>query len=92
MVGDGHRERLLVPAGVDSSVAARADSMARTLFVSLPREERSERLKLLGKSRTSASDTLWQVLGQAPDADGQVRDESAASSVAAFNRGAAALQ
>src|SRR3990172_3233649 len=59
-----HRDAalLLVPAGVDSTVAQQADSLADGLFVSLDREARADQHKKLGKVVTTKSDTLWRYL------------------------------
>lgn len=83
------RSKLMVPAGVDSSVAVAADSVADRLFVSLEREKRSEQHKTFGKKKTSESDTLWKYLSDQLDASVKV---DSARAIAAFNQGARNLQ
>lgn len=84
-----NESQLEVPAGVDSTVAAEADSLADRLFVSIERENRSEKYKELGKKKATAGDTLWKYLSSDPDAALQV-DSTAA--IEAFNEGARNIQ
>ncbi|HEX9654841.1 MAG TPA: hypothetical protein VGA99_14125 [bacterium] len=84
--------RLMVPAGVDSSVAAHADSMADNLFVSLDREQRSETHKRIGKKSTTKSDTLWKYLANELDPAFKVSGEDSVNAIHAFNAGAKSLQ
>jgi len=84
--------RLMVPAGVDSSVAARADSLADNLFVSIDREQRSETHKRIGKKSTAKSDTLWKYLANELDPSFRVSGADSVASIEAFNAGAKNLQ
>lgn len=86
------QSRLLVPAGVDSTVAMRADTLAEGLFVSIERENRANQLKVIGKSRTSQSDTLWKYLSNDLGPDFEVTAENEARAVESFNAGARNLQ
>jgi len=83
---------LLVPPGVDSTIAVQADSIADQLFVSLDREGKADQLKLAGKSRTSQSDTLWKYLSAQPDPTLGVRGRDSTQAIEAFNAGARNLQ
>ena len=83
---------LLVPPGVDSTVAVQADSIADGLFVSLDREGKADRLKLVGKSRASQSDTLWKYLSSQPDATLKATGSDSSRAIEAFNAGARNLQ
>ncbi len=84
--------RLVVPAGVDSTVAMRADTLANDLFVSLLREQRSDRLKSAAKNKTSQSDTLWKYLSNDFGPEFEVSQQNKARAVEAFNKGAVSLQ
>ncbi len=83
---------LMVPAGVDSAVAARADSMADNLFVSIDREQRSETHKRIGKKSAAQSDTLWKYLAGELDPSFRVSGADSLASIEAFNAGAKNLQ
>jgi Flp pilus assembly protein TadD len=86
------KTRLLVPAGVDSSVAAAADSLADNLFVSIDRETRAETHKRLGKRSTVQSDTLWKYLASELDPSFKVSQNDSIRAIEAFNAGAKNLQ
>ena len=49
-------------AGIDSTVAREADSLALTLFVKPKDEQESESLKQRGRSRVEESDSLWKLI------------------------------
>ncbi len=83
---------LVVPPGVDSTVAIQADTIAGRLFVSIEQEEQADRFKLAGKSRTTQSDTLWKYLAATPDPALQASGQDSVRSVEAFNAGARSLQ
>jgi len=82
----------MIPAGVDSLVAARADSIADRLFVSIGRERRSETYKSIGKNQSSKSDTLWKYFSDELKGEIEVTGERETQSVEAFNKGAVHLQ
>ena len=86
------RARLMVPAGVDSSVAAKADTLADRLFVSYNREKRSSAYKEQGKQETVRSDTLWQALATNPGSEFDVSGNDSVRAIKAFNAGAKNLQ
>lgn len=84
--------RVMTPAGVDSSVAARADSLAERLFVSLDRERRAETHKRIGQKSAAKSDTLWKYLANELDPSFTVSEEDSINAIHAFNAGAKNLQ
>jgi hypothetical protein len=86
------RERLMIPAGVDSSVAARSDSLADNLFVSLNQERRADGYKDRGRESSTRSDTLWDYLSNNLRPGFSVTDEASSQAVEAFNEGAKSLQ
>ncbi len=86
------KSRLLVPAGVDSTVAMRADTLADNLFVSIDRESRSASYKAVGKKRVSESDTLWQALTNDAPSSAAVTGQDSLRAIEAFNAGARSLQ
>jgi len=84
--------QLMVPAGVDSSVAAKADSIAEQLFVSYNREKQSGAYKARGKQKTIQSDTLWNYLSRQLDPNFSVSGNDSVKAIEAFNAGARNLQ
>ncbi|MFQ5602577.1 MAG: tetratricopeptide repeat protein [bacterium] len=86
------KSRLMVPAGVDSSVAIKADSLSRNLFVSLNRENRADNYKALGAQNTSRSDTLWKYLSNKLDPSIKISVQDSLAAIRAFNKGALNLQ
>ena len=58
---------IVVPAGVDSSVAARADSVAAVSFVALPQQERAEALQQVGRALLTRTDSLWDAFARSKD-------------------------
>lgn len=91
-VSRNERDTLVVPAGVDSSVAARADSLADQLFVSLDREKKSNIHKALGRKSTTKSDTLWKYLSGDLEPGFSVTSGDSLAAIQAFNKGAQNLQ
>lgn len=83
---------LHVPAGVDSTVAAEADSIADGLFVTLEREKKAGSFKDMGKAHTSASDTLWKYLTAVRDSFPAVSESDSIQAIEAFNAAARYLQ
>lgn len=69
---------LVVPAGVDSSVARRADSTAKTLFVEYPQQQKAKQISDSAAARVEKSNRLWELL------EGRV-DSAAVDSVAAIS-------
>lgn len=78
---------LLVPAGVDSSVAKRADSLANQLFVEWEQQQRAIAAARQGEEQVQISEELWQALSGGDST--AVRDTVAA--IRQFNRGAQQL-
>ena len=85
----GRNSRLMIPAGVDSTVAIAADSTADRLFVSIEQEKRADQHKAIGKDKAAEGDTLWKYLES--DATTTAEIDTVAA-VEAFNRGARNLQ
>ena len=77
---------LFIPAGVDSAVAAVADSLARESFVSIPDQEEAQVQKLEGMDISAWSDSLWRYLEMSQDSSGQVDAGSAESALRAANK------
>lgn len=80
----GH-EALFIPAGVDSSVAAVADSIARASFVSIPDQEVAATQKQQGIDVSAFSDSLWMYLEMSQDSSGSVDPSTAESALRAAN-------
>lgn len=70
---------LLVPAGVDSSVAAAADSTAKTLFVEYPQQQQARQIADSSVAKVEKSNWLWEILSGRTDS-------LVVDSVAAINR------
>ncbi len=58
---------IVVPAGVDSSVAAHADSVAAVSFVGLPQQDRAEALQRVGRALLTRTDSLWDAFARSRD-------------------------
>ncbi len=78
---------LAAPAGVDSSIAIKADSLANRLFVEWEQQQRAIAVARQGEEHYQVSEELWQALS--------VEDSSAArdtlTAIRQFNRGAQQL-
>lgn len=82
-----------VAAGVDSSIAALADSMASELFVSIKDEQEATELKERGKNKVVEGDTLWKYLAMGKDSsDFTVSPEDSLASIETFNKAGLKLQ
>ncbi len=77
---------LFIPAGVDSSVAARADSLAQESFVSLDAQEQAAVQKLEGIDISAWSDSLWIYLEMTQDTTGEVDPAAAEAALRAANK------
>ena len=77
---------LFIPAGVDSTVAARADSLAAASFVSIPDQEAAANEREEGAALTAFSDSLWRYLEMARDSSGTVDPAAAEAALRAANR------
>ena len=86
------KKSVFVPAGVDSSVATEADSLADQLFVSWKREHRANKFKEHAKKETVASDTLWKYLTRSLGDSFSVSRQDSLKAIEAFNAGARNLQ
>jgi tetratricopeptide (TPR) repeat protein len=86
-------QTVAVPPGVDSSVAAFADSLADASFVSLPRQEQATTQQNEGRLILERSDSLWLAFSQMEDSTRSVSpDDSSASTVAATTGGMALIE
>ena len=79
-------EALFIPAGVDSAVAAVADSIARASFVSIPDQEVAADQKQDGMDISAFSDSLWIYLEMSQDSSGNVDAASAEAALRAANQ------
>ncbi len=77
---------LFIPSGVDSSVAAMADSIARASFVSIADQEQANEQKLDGINISAFSDSLWIFLEMSQDSSGEVDASAAESALRAANQ------
>lgn len=84
-------EALVIPAGVDSTVAAYADSLGRASFVSIPDQEQASDAREEAVTWTAFSDTLWEYLELAGDSAGQVDPVAADAALRAANQAAGPL-
>ncbi len=80
----------IVAAGVDSTVAAEADSLANELFVTWQRQEAAQRLTRKGKAAVAENDSLWHLLTLSRDSF-VVSQKDSLRSIHTFNHGARQL-
>ena len=73
-----------VPAGVDSTVAQMADSLARTIFIAPQAEEKAETVKQQARQAFVESDSLWRLL----ESPGPVSELDSLSGLQAYNEAA----
>ena len=84
---------LFIPAGVDSVVAAEADSLAEDLFVSIAEEKKADELKNKGQNKVAYSDTLWKYLSMVKDTSSlKVTPEDSLAAIEEFNKAALKLR
>lgn len=81
----------VVPAGVDSTVAAEADSLADASFVEPAQAEESEALREQSQLIVERTDSLWMDMAAALDTGRVVSPEDSAAARAAGTAGGAAL-
>lgn len=81
----------VVPAGVDSTVAERADSLADESFVEPPQEERADELREESQLMVERTDSLWQVMAAMLDSGRVVSEEDSLAAREAGTQGGAAL-
>ncbi|MDZ4702251.1 MAG: hypothetical protein SH809_21255 [Rhodothermales bacterium] len=84
-------EVLVIPAGVDSTVAAYADSLSKASFVSIPDQEQASGAREEAVTWTAFSDTLWEYLELAGDSAGRVDAPAADAALRAANQAAGPL-
>ncbi|MCC5907262.1 MAG: hypothetical protein JJU13_13705 [Balneolaceae bacterium] len=78
---------LMIPAGVDSVIAAEARELADSSFVTYQREQEAEELKRRANAYRAESDTLWHYLSlEATDEPDNMQDDP--DFVDSFNEGA----
>jgi tetratricopeptide (TPR) repeat protein len=85
---------VFVPAGVDSSTAERADSLASQSFVSLKKQRQAREQAQVGKSLVQISDSLWRYLEMGNDTTSidSVSQDKRNAAIRAYNRGADSLR
>ena len=83
-------EALFIPAGVDSSVAAYADSLARVSFVSIEAQEQAATRRDSAVVFVDAGDSLWMYLEMTRDS-GTVSEDLAEAALRAANQAAVPL-
>jgi len=91
----GQRERtreLVIPAGVDSLIAASADSTADSLFVDLHQQTEAKILTEQGKEMLDRSDSLWNLINTRMDTSKKISEEDKEKAIEAYNRGAKKIQ
>lgn len=77
-------------AGVDSSTAAEADSLAKQLFVSWQRQETAATIAAAGEEEMNTSDSLAQLLS-AINKDEKVSEKDSILAIQTYNQGARQL-
>lgn len=80
-----------VPAGVDSLVAARADSLAEASFVDAPAQDEAQELQDQGRLMVEQTDSLWLAMEALIDSGRVVTAEDSAAAAAATTEGGMAL-
>lgn len=81
----------VVPAGVDSTVAERADSLADESFVEPAQEEQADELREESQLMVERTDSLWQVMAAMLDSGRVVSEEDSLAAREAGTQGGAAL-
>ncbi|QXD15900.1 hypothetical protein GQ464_002830 [Rhodocaloribacter litoris] len=84
----GETRPLLVPPGVDSTAAQKADSLAQKAFVPFEQQDQARAEADRGHHYVALSDTLWEYLEMSRDTTGSVSEEQAYAAIRAFNEGA----
>ncbi len=79
---------MLIPAGVDSAVAAEAGKLADESFVSTQEEERAAAARRQAEAYRAQSDTLWYYLALTPSDDHEITEDQENEAIRTFNRGA----
>jgi len=79
---------LLVPSGVDSSIAWMANGLADSAFVSWDNEVISDQLKVEGTASRAQSDSLWALLEMRKDTSDIVLNVDSTQFISSFNEGA----
>ena len=77
---------LFVPAGVDSTIAREADSLALASFVSITDQEAASIESEEGATLTAFSDSLWRYLEMTQDSTGSVGPELAQAALRSANQ------
>ena len=80
-----------VPAGVDSTVAVAADSLADASFVATAEQEQALALQETGRLIVERTDSMWLVMSALVDSGRVVSDLDSAAATAATNQGGVAL-
>ncbi len=81
----------IVPAGVDSTVAAYADSVAEVSFVDVDRQTQADSLQQAGRAQVERSDSIWAALTARQDSLREVSPDDSARAQEAVTQGGEAL-
>ena len=81
-------ETVLIPAGVDSAVAAEAVQLANESFVSFEEEERARIAREQAEAYRAESDTLWYYLSLTPQEGMEISEDDENEATRTYNRGA----
>jgi tetratricopeptide (TPR) repeat protein len=81
----------VIPAGVDSSTAAYADSLADASFVDIAQQEAAAALQAEGRAQVERADSIWAALTVAPPPAGPVSSDDSARAQAAVMQGGETL-
>ena len=86
------RRDVVIPAGVDSLVAAQADSMSDSLFVSINRKEKADIMSEQGKLKMKRSDSLWNLINTKYNENSNISKEDKKRAIESYNKGAKKIQ
>jgi len=88
----GKRAPVIIPPGVDSTVAAVADSLVDSLFVSPSQQQKAKDLAALGKVKYDRSDSLWNLIEMRRDSLKRLSDTEKARADESKQKGAQKIQ
>ncbi|MBN1351372.1 hypothetical protein JXJ21_18285 [candidate division KSB1 bacterium] len=93
--GFGRKEAkrdVVIPAGVDSLVAAKADSMVDSLFVGIKRQKAARNLSDEARKKMDQSDSLWNLVNARMKEEGSISKADKERAIEAYNKGAKKIQ
>lgn len=88
----GKRQPIIIPAGVDSSVAVVADSLVDSLFVSPEKQIKAQKLTWQGKQVVDRSDSLWNLIHTKIDSQQVVSEYEQKRALESRRKGARKIQ